>query len=301
MSSTLPLVVPDLTGRRAVITGANSGLGFGLAGRLAAAGADVVLAVRSAAKGADAAARLGAGTVRVVDLGSLASIADFAAALESDARPLDILINNAGVMAPPKRQSTVDGFELQFGSNYLGAFALTARLLPLLRSAEHPRVIALSSIIARRGRIDFDDLQSERKYVPYAAYGQSKLADLMFARELQTRSDEAGWGILSAAAHPGGTSTNLQTTGPRGGREYTGFGKWLTGRIFQPVAQGILPALYAAVSPDAVPGAYYGPDGFFELRGAVTTAHVPRRALSAEDSAHLWDVSVALTGVTFGE
>ncbi len=301
MPSSLPVVVPDLTGRRAVITGAKSGLGFGLAGRLVAAGADVVLAVRNAEKGADAAARLGGGTVRVVDLASLASIAEFATTLHSEARPVDILINNAGVMAPPKRQTTVDGFELQFASNYLGAFALTARLMPLLRAAEHPRVIALSSIVARRGRIDFDDLQSERNYVPYAAYAQSKLADLMFARELQKRSDLAGWRILSAAAHPGGTSTNLQTAGPRQGRAFPGPAKWIADRILQPVENGILPALYAAVSPDATPGAYYGPNGFLELRGDVTLAHVPPRALPAEDSARLWDVSLELAGVTFGE
>jgi NAD(P)-dependent dehydrogenase (short-subunit alcohol dehydrogenase family) len=179
--------------------------------------------------------------------------------------------------------------------------ALTARLMPLVRAAEHPRVVMMSSIIARRGRIDWDDLQSEKKYVPYTAYGQSKLADLMFARELQKRSDAAGWGVMSLAAHPGGTRTNLQTTGPREGRPYTGFSGWVADRFLQPVAQGILPALYAATSADATPGAYYGPDGAFEIRGGVTLAHVPPRALPAEDSARLWDVTQKLTGVAFPE
>jgi NAD(P)-dependent dehydrogenase (short-subunit alcohol dehydrogenase family) len=300
MSATLPVVVPDLSGRLAVITGANSGLGFGLAERISAAGADVILAVRNRAKGDDAAARLGAGRVELVDLASLQSIRAFADARIAEGRPVDILINNAGVMAPPKRGATADGFELQFGGNYLGAFALTGRLLPLLRAAEHPRVTLLSSIYARRGRLDFDDLQSERKYVPYTAYGQSKLADLMFARELQKRSDDSGWGILSTAAHPGGTATNLQTTGPREGREYGRIGRRLADAFLQPVAQGILPALYAATSEDATPGAYYGPDGFLELRGGVKLAHVPARALRDDDSERLWDVSQSLTGVTFG-
>ena len=316
MSATLPVVVPDLSGRLAVITGANSGLGFGLAQRISAAGADVILAVRNRAKGDDAAARLGTGRVELVDLASLQSIRAFADARIAEGRPVDILINNAGVMAPPKRGVTVDGFELQFGVNYLGAFALTGRLLPLLRKAEHPRVTMLSSIYARRGRLDFDDLQSEKKYVPYTAYGQSKLADLMFARELQKRSDDSGWGILSTAGHPGGTATNLQTTGPREGREYGRLGRRLADAcnpaylasqarrladaFLQPVAQGILPALYAATSQDATPGAYYGPDGFLELRGGVKLAHVPARALRDDDSARLWDVSQSLTSVTFG-
>ena len=204
-------------------------------------------------------------------------------------------------MAPPKRTVTVDGFEVQFAANYLGAVALTARLMPLLRAAEHPRVVMMSSIIARRGRIDWDDLQGEKKYVPYKAYGQSKLADLMFARELQKRSDAAGWGVMSLAAHPGGTSTNLQTTGPREGRPHTGFGKWISDQFLQPVAQGILPALYAATSADATPGAYYGPDGVLEIRGEVKLAHVPPRARPAEDSARLWDLTMKLTGVPFPE
>jgi len=306
-SSRSHVAVPDLTGRLVIVTGANSGLGFGLTGRLAAAGAEVIMAVRNLDKGADAAARIrelqpaARLDVRQLDLASLASVAEFAEAILADGRALDILINNAGVMAPPQRGVTEDGFELQFGSNHLGPFALTGRLLPALRKAEHPRVMSTSSIVARRGRIDFDDLQSEKKYVPYDAYGLSKLANLMFARELQVRSDAADWGILSTAAHPGGTATNLQTSGPREGRELPKFGQWLLGRIMQSVDTGILPSLYAATSPDALPGAYYGPDGFYELRGNPKLALVPKRALVEADSRRLWEVSETLTGVTFGK
>ena len=298
--------VPDLTGRLAIITGANSGLGFGLTGRLARAGAEVILAVRSVEKGTAAAERVrselpGAKLdVRVLDLASLDSIAAFATTIASDGRPVDILINNAGVMAPPKRMTTADGFELQFGSNHLGPFALTAQLLPALRSAEKPRVTSTSSLAARAGRIDWNDLQSVKRYVPFGAYGLSKLANLMFARELQVRSDAAGWGITSTAAHPGGTATNLQVAGPRQGRALTGIGAWANGRFLQPLAQGILPSLYAATSPGITPGGYYGPNGFLEIRGAATTAHVPRRARDTADSARLWTVSEELTGITAG-
>jgi len=264
------------------------------------------MAVRNLDKGADAAARIREHQpaarldVRQLDLASLASVTEFAEAILADGRALDILINNAGVMAPPQRGLTEDGFELQFGSNHLGPFALTGRLLPALRKAEHPRVVSTSSIVARRGRIDFDDLQSEKKYVPYEAYGLSKLANLMFARELQVRSDAAGWGIVSAAAHPGGTATNLQTSGPREGRELPKFAQRVLTRVMQPVETGILPSLYAATSPDALPGAYYGPDGFYELRGNPKLAHVPKRALIEADSRRLWEISETLTGVTFG-
>lgn len=298
--------VPDLNGRLAIVTGANSGLGFGLTGRLAQAGADVVLAVRSTEKGAAAAERVRHETpeakldVRVLDLASLDSIAEFAAAIDSDGRPVDILINNAGVMAPPKRMTTEDGFELQFGSNHLGPFALTARLLTALRAAERPRVTSTSSLAARAGRIDWNDLQSVKRYVPFGAYGLSKLANLMFARELQLRSDAAGWGITSTAAHPGGTATNLQVAGPRQGRELSGISAWVSSHLFQPVEKGILPSLYAATSDDVTPGGYYGPNGLLEIRGAAAEARVPRRARDATDSARLWTLSERLTGVTFG-
>jgi NAD(P)-dependent dehydrogenase (short-subunit alcohol dehydrogenase family) len=303
--------VPDLTGRFAVITGANSGLGFGLAGRFARAGAEVVLAVRNRQKGVDAIARIRAEVPRAqlsildIDLSSLASVAAAGRRLTSFGRPIDFLLNNAGIMMPPKRGVTADGLELQFESNHLGHFAFTAHVLPLLRAAESPRVLSMSSILARAGRLDWNDLQSERHYRPQRAYGLSKLATLMFARELNRRSVEGGWGIRSNAAHPGATITNLQVTGPTldgsGSKALqsltaASYGiRWL----WQEVPQGILPALYASALVDAIGGGYYGPGGFGELTGAPTVARVPRRALSGTNAARLWEASESLTGVAF--
>ncbi|WP_394770420.1 SDR family oxidoreductase [Lacisediminihabitans sp.] len=305
------VAVPDLTGTFAVITGANSGLGFGLAGRFALAGAEVVLAVRNRQRGVDAIARLHAEvpgaqlSILDVDLSSLASVAGAGRRLTTFGRPIDFLINNAGLMMPPARQVTADGLELQFESNHLGHFALTAHLLPLLRAAPAPRVLSLSSILARSGRLHWNDLQSERRYRPQRAYGLSKLATLMFARELQRRSVEAGWGIRSTAAHPGATITNLQVTGPTLGGSGSKTLQSLNeashriGWLWQEVPQGILPALYAATSPDAVGGGYYGPGGFAELTGAPAPARVPRRARNAADAARLWRVSEELSGVAY--
>lgn len=194
MAKDLVATVPDLSGKLAIITGANSGLGFGLARRLSAAGADVIMAIRNRAKGEAAVEEIRTAvpdaklTIKALDLSSLASVAALGEQLMADGRPIDLLINNAGVMTPPERVTTADGFELQFGSNHLGHFALTAHLLPLLRAAQRARVVSLSSLAARRGRIHFDDLQFERSYAPMTAYGQSKLAVLMFARELDRRS-----------------------------------------------------------------------------------------------------------------
>ncbi|MCU1535513.1 MAG: oxidoreductase [Glaciihabitans sp.] len=303
------VAVPDLAGKLAVVTGANSGLGFGLTERFARAGAEVILAVRNQQRGEDAMARIlqrvpqASLSIRSLDLSSLASVAAFAASLNSDGRPVDFLLNNAGVMMPPRRETTEDGFELQFGSNYLGHFALTAQLLPLLR-AGNAHVVSLSSLIARVGRLDWDDLQSTN-YSPTRAYARSKLAMLMFARELQRRSVANGWGLRSNAAHPGSTVTNLQVSGPG----LNGSGKAsavqrvssLTQRwawLWQQVPQGILPALYAAVSPDAEGGAYYGPGGFQELTGPAALAKVPPRARNERDAVRLWAESEKLTGVT---
>ena len=305
------LDVPDLTGTNAIVTGANSGLGRELTRRLALAGADVVLAVRNEPKGeAEIAqlrseiphARLG---LRLIDLSSLASVARFADATIKDGRPVDILINNAGVMMPPKREVTNDGFELQFEANYLGHFALTAQLMPLLTKAKSARVVNLSSIYARAGRLDWDNLQSEKSYRPGRAYGLSKLAMLMFARELNRRSVEAGWGILAAAAHPGATITNLQIAGPLRGHAPDGLRARLVRQqyrvpgLFQNVDQGILPALFAATSPFATGGGYYGPSGFQEVTGGPAPADVPKRALNDADSARLWTISKQLSGVQF--
>jgi NAD(P)-dependent dehydrogenase (short-subunit alcohol dehydrogenase family) len=305
------LDVPDLNGKRAIVTGANSGLGFELTRRLAAAGADVTLAVRDTTKGDAAVAVLRSELpdahlqVGLIDLSSLESVEAFADATLRAGQPLDILINNAGVMMPPQREVTPDGFELQFEANYLGHFALTARLLPLLTQTGSSRVVTLSSIYARAGRLDWDNLQSERPYRPGRSYGLSKLAALMFARELNKRSAAAGWGLLAASAHPGATMTSLQSTGPLRGRDPRSLRVRLNGLqyrvpgLYQNVDQGILPALFAATSADAVGGGYYGPSGFQEISGGPVPAAVPRRALNDADSARLWTVSEQLSGVNF--
>ena len=313
MAPNLVVTVPDLSGRLAVVTGSNSGLGFGLARRLSAAGADVVMAIRNRAKGEAAIDEIRATvpnaklTIKPLDLSSLAGVAALGEQLNADGRPIDILINNAGVMTPPKRDATTDGFELQFGSNHLGHFALTAHLLPLLRAADSPRVVSLSSLAARQGRIHFDDPQFETSYTPGQAYGQSKLAVLMFARELDRRSKEAGWGILSDAAHPGLTKTNLQISGPSHGRSKPSTMEqlyklsWrLTPFLWQEIDEGILPALYAATSPQAEGGAFYGPRGIYEAAGGgVKAAKVPARARSDADCRRLWEISEQLTGVSY--
>jgi NAD(P)-dependent dehydrogenase (short-subunit alcohol dehydrogenase family) len=308
----LEVTVPDLTGRLAVITGSNSGLGLGLTKRLSAAGADVVMAIRNRAKGEAAVAEIQAAvpgaklTIKTVDLSSLASVAALADELIAEGRPIDVLINNAGIMQPPDRETTADGFELQFGGNHLGHFALTGRLLPLLRAGK-ARVTSLSSLAARMGGINFDDLQWEKHYKPTPAYSQSKSANLMFALELDRRSREAGWGIVSNAAHPGFTKTNLQTSGPSHGRQAPTFmerfyrlTRQLTPFIWQEIDEGILPALYAAVSPQAEGGAFYGPRGFFEVAGGgVTTAKILDRAKDPADNRRLWEISEQLTRVTY--
>lgn len=295
--------IPDQTGKLAVITGATGGLGYETALALAGAQATVVLTGRNPQKGADALARIRTIhphadiSYETLDLTRLASVEDFARRFSAAHDRLDILVNNAGVMMPPTRQTTADGFELQFETNYLSHFALTARLVPLL-SAARGRVVTLSSIMARRGKIHFDDLQLASGYTPQAAYGQSKLACLMFARELQARSDAAGLGISSFGAHPGISSTNLIENG-MGQGSIAARMKPLTGMFFQSPAAGALPTLYAATSPDAVPGGYYGPDGFMEMRGAPTDANVPAQAKNVADSARLWTVSEGLAGVGF--
>ena len=313
MAPNLVAAVPDLSGRLAVVTGSNSGLGFGLARRLSAAGADVVMAIRNRAKGEAAIAEIRATvpnaklTIKPLDLSSLTSVAALGEQLNAEGRPIDILINNAGVMTPPNRDTTTDGFELQFGSNHLGHFALTAHLLPLLRGADRPRVVSLSSLAARQGSIHFADPQFEKSYKPMQAYAQSKLAVLMFARELDRRSTAAGWGILSAAAHPGLTKTNLQISGPSHGRAkpssmerlYTL--SWrLAPFLWQEIDEGILPALYAATSAEAQGGAFYGPRGIYEAAGGgVAVAKVPARARDDADNRRLWELSQQLTGVSY--
>ncbi|WP_405801143.1 SDR family oxidoreductase [Streptomyces sp. NBC_01506] len=299
--------VPDQTGTYAVVTGANSGTGKEAVRRLADAGARVVMAVRTVAKGERARdeilarhphARL---DVRRVDLADLASVKEFADGLIADGTPLDLLVNNAGVMAPPSRLETVDGFELQMGSNFLGPFALTVRLLPLLLAAESPRVTTMSSSAANYGRIDFADLQWERRrYSANRSYAQSKLADLILSRQLARIAAERGWHLLSNGAHPGFTRTNLQTAGASLGTGRPTLTSLLTKVNFLPsqeAEQGTEPLLYAATGPDAVAAGYYGPGGRFGLVGPTTTARVTRRALDDALNARLWAESERLTGV----
>ena len=295
--------IPSQLGRSAVVTGATGGLGYETALALARAGAEVVLTGRDDRKGQAAIEKIGREALgaRVsyerLDLASLASIADFAAQMQS--RPsLDMLIDNAGVMALPRRQVTADGFEMQLGTNYLGHFALTARLLPLLRKASAPRVVCVSSLAHRAAFIDFNDLQGQRIYSPWKAYGQSKLAMLMFALELQRRSDAAGWNITSIAAHPGLARTGLFASGPGG---LTSLAGDLAASFFgQSAADGARPILFAATSPNAKPGVYYGPGGLGEVRGLPAQALIMPQARNAAAAARLWDVSETLTGTPFG-
>ena len=299
--------IPPMTGKTAVITGATGGLGYETALALAGAGATVVLTGRNDAKGRGALEeiRIQVPNARIsyeeLDLAKLASVADFAARFGAAHTSLDLLVNNAGVMALPKRQETADGFEMQLGTNYLGHYALTARLLPLLRRGSQPRVVNLSSLAHRSGAINFDDLQSRRSYSPWKAYCQSKLAMLIFAFELQRRSDAAGWGLMSNAAHPGYARTDLIPNGP-GGRGLM----WQVSKSLQPLishsaAAGALPTLFAATSPQAKPAGYYGPNWFYELKGPPMPAKVMPQARDAAVAARLWDVSAALTGVSFDQ
>ena len=298
--------VPDQAGKLVVVTGANSGTGQEAARRLAGAGAHVVMAVRTMAKGEQARAEILAAhpgaklDIHRIDLANLASVAEFADGLIADGTPVDVLINNAGVMAPPTRMTTADDFELQFGSNFLGPFALTVRLLPLMLAAPAPRVVTMSSGVASYGRIRFDDPQWQRGYRPNLAYAQSKLADLMMTLHLADLARQRGWNLISNAAHPGFTRTNLQTAGASLGRDkpkrtpMNSFGFLPS----QPVGPGTEPLLYAATSADAVNGGYYGPSGWFGLVGPTTTVRPPRRARDAVIANRLWAEAERLTGVS---
>ena len=286
-----------------MVTG-TGGIGFEVSLALAQAGAQVIVAGRNPLKGAAAIEQIRqvvpAADVRfeAVNLACLESIEAFGKRLRYSHDGLDLLINNAAVMTPPKRRETSDGFELQFGTNYLGHFALTAQLLPLLRNGKRPRVVSLSSVAARNGTIDFDDLQSERDYKPMVAYSQSKLACLMFALELQRRSNAGGWGIQSIASHPGIARTELIPNG-MGARSVPGMLRRYLWFLFQPAAQGALPTLFAATAPYAQRGGYYGPNGLSETRGSPSPAFIPPSALSTADAARLWEESERLVELAF--
>jgi NAD(P)-dependent dehydrogenase (short-subunit alcohol dehydrogenase family) len=295
--------IPPQAGKLAVATGATGGLGYQTAMRLAQAGAEVVLTGRNAAKGREAVSKIrnqfpdARISFEALDLANLASVADFARRFATTHSSLDLL-DNAGVMALPTRQTTADGFEMQFGTNYLGHYALTAQLLPLLRRAHQPRVVSLSSIAHRTGFIQFSDLQGERFYSPWKAYNQSKLAMLMFALELQRRSDAAGWNLISNASHPGWARTDLFANGP--GLGLISFASQLAAPLFSQSAEsGALPTLFAATSPLAEGGGYFGPNGLYELRGPPAPARIMPQASDKAAAAKLWDVSQQLTGVSF--
>ncbi len=296
--------IPSQAGKTLLVTGANSGIGWHTALELARAGGEVILAARSEAKGQDAVERIRREVPRarlrteVLDLASLRSVRQFAAVINSESK-LDLLVNNAGVMMVPQRQTTEDGFELQFGTNFLGPFALTGLLMPVLRRAPSPRVTTVSSGAANMGtrKIQFDDLQWERSYGPWKAYCQTKLADLMFARELARRCAAARIPLLSDAAHPGYARTNLQTSGP--GRPQGWIGKVMAGFISQDAAHGAMPTLRAATALDAAPGSYYGPDGMFGLKGDPVLVSIPTPAQDEAAARRLWEVSLGLTGVSF--
>ncbi|MFZ1992464.1 MAG: oxidoreductase [Solirubrobacteraceae bacterium] len=282
--------IPDMTGKTVIVTGANSGIGRAAASALAAAGARVVLAVRNTDKG-DAAASQMSGTpeVRRLDLASLASVREFA---EGWDRPIEILINNAGIMIPPKSQ-TADGFEMQFGTNHLGHFALTNLLLPHIGG----RVVTVSSTAHRMGRIDFDDLNWEhRSYRAWRAYGQSKLANLLFTAELQRRLIAVGSDVEANAAHPGYAATNLQFHSENRIMDIISV---IGNRVIaQDDKGGALPTLYAAVAD--IPGnSFAGPGGFMESRGAPKLVGRSGAATDTEVARRLWDVSEQLTGVSF--
>ncbi|MWA03472.1 SDR family NAD(P)-dependent oxidoreductase [Actinomadura sp. LD22] len=291
--------IPDLQGRRAIVTGANSGIGYHTALQLARHGAAVVLACRSAERGQAAFDRIRAAapgaalTLGALDLADLASVRGFAARYGDD--PLDILVNNAGVMALPRR-TTADGFEMQFGTNHLGHFALTGLLLPALRAAASARVVTVTSGVAWSGRFRFDDLQGERRYSRWGAYGQAKLANLVFARELDRRVPE----LTSVAAHPGYAATNLQEAGPKmAGNSVMAKAMVLSNAVVaQSAATGALPSLYAATAPDVEGGACYGPR-LLQFRGSPVKVVTPPQAAKPGLGDRLWQISETLTGVTY--
>jgi NAD(P)-dependent dehydrogenase (short-subunit alcohol dehydrogenase family) len=299
--------MPDLDGRRAIVTGATSGIGLATARALASAGAGVVLAVRDEARGRQVAAQIERETaapqpeVRRLDLADLASVRAFAAGLPYAHHHVDLLVNNAGVMATPLRR-TADGFELQLGTNHLGHFALTGLVLPLLLAAPaEARVVTVASQAHRMGRIDFDDLNAaERHYRRWPAYGQSKLANLLFAFELQRRADAAGVALRSLAAHPGWAATELQARGPRmrGNRLEELGARALNAVIGQSPEGGALPTLFAATA-DIPGGSYVGPGGMWQMRGGAAIVRAAPAAYDVATARRLWEVSEQLTGVHY--
>ena len=310
MSNWTTANIPDQTGKLAIVTGSTGGTGYETALELARKGAEVVIAARNSRKGEDAIRRIrhavptAAVRFEALDLASQASVAAFADRLLAQGHPVDILVNNAGVMALPQREVTVDGFEMQFATNYLGHFALTARLLPLLKAGQ-ARVVQLSSIAPRRGRIQFNDLNHARHYRDWPVYAQSKLAMLMFGLELDRRSAANGWGLTSVVAHPGYARTGLIDNGPLTGRPVS---RAVMGLLYRPFVEplishsqkaGALPILMAATDPAVRGGAYLGATRMNEMKGPPGPAKAEPQALDVADSARLWDVTEAMLGVRF--
>ena len=298
--------VPALSGRTALVTGANSGLGFEISRVLVKKGARLLFAVRDPERGAAALARLMAETpgAEVVplalDLADLKSIRSMAETVASGQNRLDLLFNNAGVMAIPRRE-TAQGFEMQLGTNHFGHFALTGLLLPLLRRTPGSRVITTSSLLHRRGIMNFEDLDGRKRYTSYGAYGQSKLANLLFAYELDRRLKAAGVPVLSLACHPGYSATNLQTVGAKMEKNPIKevVSGWMNAVLAQPASQGALTALYAAVRPEMKGGEFIGPDGFMAMRGFPVPEVSNDRSRSVEDAVRLWKISEERTGVSY--
>jgi NAD(P)-dependent dehydrogenase (short-subunit alcohol dehydrogenase family) len=290
--------IPDQSGRTAVVTGANSGLGFITARELARSGARVILTARESSKAESARAAVAEAVAgasldpRTLDLADLGSIRSFVEGVEA----VDVLVNNAGVMMTPRR-TTADDFELQLGTNHLGHFALTGLLLDRLGEGQDARVVTVTSLEHRAGRIDFDDLQSEHAYSPRGAYRQSKLANAVFGLELDRRLRAAGLPIKSVLAHPGYTATNLQLSGPTGAMR--ALLRVTNKLVAQGVERGALPQLYAATARDVVGGGFYGPDGFNEIRGYPARVEPVERAQDPELGRRLWEVSEELTGVGY--
>lgn len=295
--------IPDQTGRRVVITGANSGIGFEAAKELARKGAEVVMACRSKERGEGAAEEIRDDVgdadlvVEELDLASLDSVRSFAERM-NDEEEIDVLIDNAGIMAIPRKE-TEDGFETQFGVNHLGHFALTGLLLD--RVADDGRIVTVSSGMHERGEMDFEDLHWEETYDKWDAYGQSKLANVLFAYELDRRLKEAGSDVRSMAVHPGYADTNLQRRGPEmEGSKVRKALMTVANKVFAQSAEaGALPTLYAATSPDAEGGEYYGPGGVMNMRGTPERQKSSRESRDEDDARRLWEVSESLTGVEF--
>jgi len=306
----LDITVPSLTGTRAVITGGSDGIGLCIATRLAAAGADVVLPVRNLPKGETALATIRASvpaasvSLHPMDLASLESVAAFGEALRGEGNPVHLLINNAGVMTPPDRQTTVDGFELQFGTNHLGHVALVAHLLPLLR-AGRAHVTSQVSVAANQGAINWDDLNWERSYDGMNAYSQSKIAFGLFGLELGRRSEANGWGITSNLSHPGVAPTSLLAArselGRAGDTRSVRVIRWLSARgiLVGTPETAALPALYAATSLHATTGRFYGPKGPGHLGGAPAEQALYSRLRSPDEARRVWQVSEELTTAPF--